>query len=227
MGAAASIKQLPEELSEEALKDVFQSSYDPVVYHALKNGSGIVLKSDLMGAINRGMPRELFLLFTQYAPTGEISCDTFLQMVTDSKILNKQFTRASVTKIFYDVSSGSSCRYIIFKNDILPLIAEQRELELPSLLGKFASTEWPAKVFPSHITSVAEDAESEDVQHPPEKVEAAKKLQRVQRGKIARHRAKKLKEVLLHSYNVYIIRSKLFFMLRLKALRKPEAKARR
>ena len=194
MGAAASIKQLPDELNEDALKDFFQGSYDPIMYNALRNESGNVLKLDLMGAITRGMPRELFLLFTQYAPSGEISGDTFLQMVTDAKILNKQFTRASATKIFYDISGGASCRYIVFKNNIIPLIAEQRELELPALLGKFASTEWPPKVF-SDIPLVAEDAESDETQHPAEKVEAAKKLQRIQRGKTARRRAKKLKEV--------------------------------
>ena len=74
------------------------------------------------------------------------------------------------------------------------MIAEQRELEILALLGKFASTEWPPKVF-SDIPLVAEDAESDETQHPAENVEAAKKLQRIQRGKTARRQAKKLKEV--------------------------------
>ena len=115
--------------------------------------------------------------------------------------MNKQFTRDSATKIFYDISVAlaadtSYSRIILFFwYNIIPLIAEQRELEILALLGKFASTaECLPKVF-SDTPSVAENAESDETQHPAEKVEAAKKLQRIQRGKTARRRAKKLKEV--------------------------------
>jgi hypothetical protein len=146
MGASAS--SLPDHLTENDLKHLCGDTYNPIYYIALKSLPELTISKDLLINISTdGIEKEIFQLFLNFCPNGEMESKTFLKFLKDTKSLNKtQFTSGDADLIFqkYKTKYGmKSLNYFVFRYFMIPDIAQKRSLNIEKYLEKLSQCEGP------------------------------------------------------------------------------------
>jgi phosphorylcholine metabolism protein LicD len=149
MGASAS--SLPDHLTENDFKHLCGDSYNHIYYIALKEtgaaATGSIQKDMLLSISTDGIEKEIFQLFLNFCPNGEMESKTFIKFLKDTKSLNKNsFTSGDADLIFqkYKTKYGSkSLNYYVFRTAMIPDIAVKKSLEVEKYLQKLAHCEGP------------------------------------------------------------------------------------
>lgn len=143
MGSAAS--SLPENLTEQDVRNVSGESYNQVYYHALKNSDGFVSRDFLVTVSANGDEKEVFRLYLSFCPNGEIDSRTFAKLLKDSKSLSKNsFSSTDADLMFTRYKTQKKViNYSIFRHFMIPDIAAKKNLSTEQYIAKLAKCEGP------------------------------------------------------------------------------------
>ena len=150
MGAAASMA-LNEKLSENDMQKICGEQYDPKLFQSLKATDNHVEREMFLSAISDGEEREVFHLFVEFCPDGEMDLSGFLDFCRDTRLLNKQFPSSEAEAIFqkYKSKQGSgvtSINYNTLRNHMLPAVAKGKEMDISELIERLSKCEGPLRV---------------------------------------------------------------------------------
>jgi hypothetical protein len=220
MGSGAS--SLPERLDKTEVKTLCGEDYDTVVYSTLQNKEGVVERDRFLSLSSDRAEREVFQLYRSYATSdGRINQGSFVDLCRDTKLLHKNsgFSSSQSSVTFDDVvhaeddadpKSGKFVNYQSFRFELLPVVADKKGMAVEDLVRKLSrvDVEHTHKAcVPSKYGLLRADSQAaaqlsllmgedeEDNAALQVKWEAAVKLQRLERIRIARRRRRDLAEV--------------------------------
>ena len=204
MGAAASVDQLPEKLSEEDLKTLCGNKFDPSIYKSMHDEDGLVGRDQFLEVVSDSLEKEVLQVFRLYCPHGEIDSQTFLKLCRDARLMNKNnFSTADCTEIFNKAKNHGSSKFSTFRRKLIPEIAAKKGIDEQRVVFRIACVDDPVphKILKSQTDkgSIPENGEESDnpapLPVPDEHHRAALKLQTLQRKKTAVKMADGLREV--------------------------------
>lgn len=210
---------LQDNMSLDFLKEFSGDKFDMVKYNALCGHDGEVSKDLLLSTVIDGIAREVYTTYISYCPTGQMSVEQYVKLLRNAKFLNKKNNRSSAEVIFHAarLANGASdvmpVNYNAFIHDILPKLAQQREVETSQLFDKLAFVELddgiasiveaPTSLAASlYMATAAVASNSEKALPPPaeasnEQQQAATLMQKKARARNAKRQVEELKKVRL------------------------------
>ena len=145
MGGGTSLV-LQDNMSLDFLKEFSGDKFDEVKYNALRDDNGEVSKDLLMSTVVDGIAREVYTTYISYCPTGYMSVGQYVKLLRNAKFLNKKNNRPCAEVLYHAArfAKGETevrINYNTFINDILPKLAQEREVETALLFDKLAFVE--------------------------------------------------------------------------------------
>lgn len=202
------LEEAPDKLGEEDFKNLCGNEFDRSLYISLQKPDGYVDKNELISVASGGEEHELYKLYRSYASDdGTLSQKSFNNLCRDSKLFSKSggyaISDSSIT--FEDAlpSQSNLANYEAFRNNMLPVIATKKGVQLEDLVRRLSKVELPETktVIPLEVANHAltpeaaaaqlmllsgdDDEENEILQ---KQWRAAVKLQRLERVRIARRK---------------------------------------
>lgn len=159
MGIAGSA--LPEKLSLDELKNLCGNEFKEDLYHALKDGDGTVNKDKFLAIATNSQEREVMNLFFSFVgmKSKEMESKTFVKLCKDCKLMNKKnFTSTDCDLLFSKTKaklslSSKGVGYTVFRDYLLPGVAEKKGVSMEKLIEKLAQSEGPV-LHATHADSV-------------------------------------------------------------------------
>ena len=214
------VSSLPDKLNEDDLKTVCGEEYDPAIYTSLEK-EGVVDRNKFLSISSNGEEREVFTLYRSYATSdGKITQGSFIDLCRDTKLLHKssQFSLSQSSSTFEDNAgdthtsdSAKTVNYELFRFEILPVVADKKGMSLQDLVQKLSRVDVDDRraavpeTCESPSTKAQADAQLALLMNDDEEEsenskllvmwEAAIKLQRLERVRIAKRRRQYLAEV--------------------------------
>jgi hypothetical protein len=152
---SANVTSFNENLSDQDLKVLCGSQYEPNMFTTLQNpATGYVSKDFFFQLLSSsssssiGVEREVYYLYLQYCPNGEMDLKLFLKFCVETKTLKKLlFTKGEAELLFQKYKSKyglkKSINYFIFRHDLLPSIAMKRQWNIMNYLLKLSKCKEP------------------------------------------------------------------------------------
>jgi hypothetical protein len=154
---SANVTSFNENLSDQDLKLLCGSQYEPNMFATLQNpATGYVSKDFFLQIISPsssssssiGVEREVYTLYLQYCSNGEMDLKSFLKFCVETKTLKKfLFTKGEAELLFQKFKSKyglkKTINYFIFRHDLLTHIAVKRQWEIMNYLLKLSKCKDP------------------------------------------------------------------------------------
>jgi hypothetical protein len=146
MGASASL--LTDKLDEASLQQLCGDLYTESVFSFLKGADNTVDRVQFLQIAMDVVEQEVFHLFALFCPDGrmdEISCKVFFR---NAKLLTKKdFPVAKAGELFQSfLTEGSTTiTYPTLRFEVLPKVADIKEMSLDKLLLRFSRSDEPVK----------------------------------------------------------------------------------
>lgn len=157
MGASASIywEALNDQLGEEDVKMILADDFNKAQFNALKDPqSGLLSRVTLMELIHNhkllakeAEVKEIYHLFSQSCPNGEMSRVCFTAFLKDARLLSKKkFPKVDADIMFEKALKipkiiSKTVNFRDFMRVVVPLIAEKLKMEVDDVLHRLASVD--------------------------------------------------------------------------------------
>lgn len=139
---------MDERLDEQSLRQLCGEMYTDSVFHFLKDSNGLVDRARFLQIALNVVEQEVFYLYSLFCPDGlmdELTCKTFLR---NAKLLaKKDLPVGKAAEIFrsYLEEGSTTLSYPKVRFELIPRVAEIKEMTLDSLLLRFSRCEEPVK----------------------------------------------------------------------------------
>jgi hypothetical protein len=145
MGGGASAV-LQETMGEAYLREYAGDRFDEAKFSALCDENGEVSKCMLLDTVSDGIPREVYMTYMSYCPSGLMSLHAYVTIIRNAKFLSKKCNRMTAETVFHGArfavgEKDMHINYYTFIKDIIPRLAEQRETTFDQLFDKLAFIE--------------------------------------------------------------------------------------
>lgn len=203
MGGTASIywDALNDNLDEDDVKMILGEEYNEKVFHEFKNKeTGLMPRSTLMKLVHNhkllakeAEVKEIYLLFMQICPNGEMSSRSFVMFLREARLLSKKKLTKADAEIMFEKARhvpkivSKTMNFKDFMSICIPLIAEKLKLDADVVLQKLASVE----KAPTEEEKQKQEMEKESMTS---EAQAAMKIQSTARRKSARNTRNGIKE---------------------------------
>jgi hypothetical protein len=142
------VSSLPERINDREIKELTAGKMDPAVFEHMKGSDGMITKDQFLSVVNSNMDKKLEEVFLAYCPNGDMDSKTFMKLMKDCELIDKNFQPGDVDVIFQRAktssANGKTITFVPFNTSCITAICQKKGMEATAVRALICRREGPS-----------------------------------------------------------------------------------